>query len=104
MTAAYNLLNSAAALVGTYATLGAVPSSLPPWLAAVAVGGLIGATIGSRYLPDVAIKRLLAVVLLLSRGQAGRNLKLIIRRHTDDTRARGTDPVKSNLVPMIAVR
>lgn len=66
VTAAYNLLNSAAALAGAYATLGSVPPALPFWLIAVGLGGMAGAVAGSRYLPDTAIRRLLAVVLLVS--------------------------------------
>jgi uncharacterized membrane protein YfcA len=66
VTAAYNLLNSAAALIGTYATLGGMPAALPWWLMMVGFGGWVGAIVGSRYLPDIAIKRLLAVVLLVS--------------------------------------
>ncbi len=66
VTAAYNLLNSAAALAGTHATLSVVPDGLPLWLAAVAVGGLIGSFVGSRYLPDRTLRFTLAAVLLLS--------------------------------------
>lgn len=64
VTAAYNLLNSAAALAGAYAVLGSIPSSLPLWLAAVAIGGVIGAVAGSRYLSDSALRYILALVLL----------------------------------------
>jgi uncharacterized protein len=39
VTAAYNLLNSAAALIGAYGILNTVPSALPIWLGAVGVGG-----------------------------------------------------------------
>lgn len=51
-TAVYNLVNSSAALIGAYAAWDHIPSTLPAWLAAVAVGGTIGAYIGSRYLSD----------------------------------------------------
>ncbi len=66
VTAAYNLLNSAAALAGSYATLGRLPPSLPSWLVAVAVGGMIGATLGARHLPERTLRCLLATILLLS--------------------------------------
>jgi uncharacterized membrane protein YfcA len=66
ITAAYNLLNSAAALAGTYAIQGSIPPSLPFWLVAVAMGGVIGAILGSRHLPDRALRYTLAIVLLLS--------------------------------------
>lgn len=72
VTAAYNLLNSTAALAGAYATLGQLPSALPFWLVAVGIGGLIGASVGARYLPERAMRYVLACVLL------GSGLKLIL--------------------------
>lgn len=66
VTAAYNLLNSAAALIGAYSSIGAMPSALPLWLVAVGIGGAIGSFVGSRYLPDNALRRILAVALLVS--------------------------------------
>lgn len=72
VTAAYNLLNSAAALAGAYATLGRLPNALPLWLLAVGIGGVIGASIGARHLPERALRYVLACVLL------GSGLKLIL--------------------------
>jgi uncharacterized protein len=66
VTAAYNLLNSAAALIGAYSILDALPSALPLWLAAVGIGGTAGAFIGSRYLPDNGLRIILAIVLLIA--------------------------------------
>ena len=66
VTAAYNLLNSAAALTGAYGILGALPHALPIWLVAVGVGGTIGAFIGSRYLPESALRYILAAILFVS--------------------------------------
>lgn len=66
VSAAYNLLNSSAAFAGAYSTIHALPPALPLWLAAAGLGGLIGATIGSRYLPDMALRLLLAGVLVLA--------------------------------------
>jgi uncharacterized membrane protein YfcA len=43
VTAAYNLLNSGAALVGAFRILGEAPPALPIWIAVVAVGGMMGA-------------------------------------------------------------
>ena len=65
-TAVYNLMNSAAALIGAFAAWNHVPLSLPVWLAAVAVGGSIGAYIGSRYLSDRWLRGILAFLLLVS--------------------------------------
>jgi uncharacterized membrane protein YfcA len=72
VTAAYNLLNSVAALAGAYATLGRFPSALPLWLVAVGIGGMIGASIGARHLPEREMRYVLACVLL------GSGLKLIL--------------------------
>lgn len=66
VTAAYNLLNSAAAFAGASATLGALPAALPWWLGAAAVGGVIGSTLGSRHLPERVLRGLLAAVLVAS--------------------------------------
>jgi uncharacterized membrane protein YfcA len=66
VTAAYNLLNSAAALAGAYAILGSLPPALPLWLVAVGIGGTIGAIAGSRYLPERALRYMLALVLSIA--------------------------------------
>jgi uncharacterized protein len=65
-TAVYNLMNSAAALLGAYAYWDQIPNALPGWLIAVAVGGSLGAFIGSRYLPELWLRIILAVILLAS--------------------------------------
>lgn len=65
-TAVYNLMNSAAALVGAYAHWNAFPTLLPWWLVAVAVGGSIGAFVGSQYLSDRWLRGILAALLLVS--------------------------------------
>jgi uncharacterized membrane protein YfcA len=65
-TAVYNLMNSAAALIGAHAAWSHVPASLPVWLVAVATGGSVGAYIGSRYLSDRWLRGILAVLLLFS--------------------------------------
>lgn len=65
-TAVYNLINSAAALVGANALWGHMSASLPVWLVAVALGGLVGAFIGSRYLSERFLRGILAFLLLVS--------------------------------------
>lgn len=65
-TAVYNLMNSAAALIGAYAAWDHIPASLPVWLIAVAAGGSVGAYIGSRYLSDRWLRGVLAALLLVS--------------------------------------
>ncbi|MDR3438626.1 sulfite exporter TauE/SafE family protein [Telmatospirillum sp.] len=72
VSAAYNLLNSIAALAGAYATLDRLAAPLPWWLISVGVGGIIGTAVGSRHLPDHVLRHLLAAVLMVS------GLKLIL--------------------------
>lgn len=63
-TAAFNLVNSAAALIGARALWGEIPAALPVWLGAVGLGGLAGAWVGSRRLSERALRAVLAVLLL----------------------------------------
>ncbi|MDZ7926686.1 MAG: TSUP family transporter [Agrobacterium sp.] len=65
-TAVYNLVNSAAALLGAYAYWDQFPTSMPVWLMAVAAGGSIGAFVGSRYVSDRWLRSILSVLLLAS--------------------------------------
>ena len=66
LSAAFILVNSAAGILAASSALVALPSELPLGLAAVAVGGAIGAELGARRLPIEAIRRLLALVLLIA--------------------------------------
>ena len=66
VSAAYNLLNSAAALAGAWTSFTALPSALPWWLAAAGVGGAVGAWLGSRHLPTATLRYLLSAILALS--------------------------------------
>lgn len=70
-TAVYNLVNSAAALIGAYAFWPQISASAPIWMMAVAIGGLAGAVLGSRFLSDKWLRAILALLL------AGSGLKLI---------------------------
>lgn len=65
-TAVFNLMNSGAALIGAFAAWGHIPTALPLWLVAVAVGGAVGAFLGSRYLSDRWLRGILAFLLLVS--------------------------------------
>ncbi len=64
VTAAYNLLNSAAALAGSYASLKTLPSTLPVWMLITGIGAIFGSAIGSRYVPERGLRSILAVLLL----------------------------------------
>lgn len=65
VAAAYNLLNSAAALGGTWVGAGAFPAALPAWLAVAGVGALIGSWLGLRLAPS-ALRHILAAILVIS--------------------------------------
>ncbi len=65
-TAVYNLVVSAAALLGARAAWDNLPDALPLWLLAVAAGGLLGALLGSRFLSDRWLRGILAALLLVS--------------------------------------
>lgn len=66
VSAAFNLLNSATALAGVWATMPALPSGLPIWLIAVGLGGFTGSLLGARHLPPKAMRLLLAALLLVA--------------------------------------
>jgi hypothetical protein len=65
-SAAFILANSIAGLAGNIASVGSLPSALPLWLGAVAVGGAIGSQLGSRRMPAPWIRRALGAVLLVA--------------------------------------
>jgi uncharacterized protein len=69
VSAVFILLNSMAGLAGNWASTQALPAQLPYLLAAVGVGGAIGAHLGSVRVPAAAIKKLLAAVLLVAGGK-----------------------------------
>ena len=66
VTAAFNLLNSAAALAGAWSAMPVMPAALPWWLAAAGLGGALGAWLGSRHLPATTLRSLLSAILMLS--------------------------------------
>jgi len=63
-SAAFNLLNSATALAGVWATMPALPLGVPIWLLSVGLGGFIGSWLGARHLPPKAMRLVLATLLL----------------------------------------
>jgi hypothetical protein len=74
ISAAFVLVNSVAGLCGDAVSVHALPSAAPLWVGAVVVGGLTGSELGTRRLAEVALRRLLAVVLAIA------GLKLIFVR------------------------
>lgn len=63
-SAIFNLLNSAAALAGVWATSPSLPVHLPWWLAAVGIGGLLGSWLGLRHLSPKVLRFILAALLI----------------------------------------
>jgi uncharacterized membrane protein YfcA len=66
VSAAFILVNSIAGLLGNLASVRALPAVLPYLAVAALVGGLVGSELGSRRLPPPAIRRLLALVLVVA--------------------------------------
>jgi len=66
MSSAFILGNSVSGLAGNVASVQALPAALPLWLGAVAIGGAIGAELGSRRLGTVGLRRALAAVLVVA--------------------------------------
>lgn len=68
-TAAFILVNSIAGLVGLLTRHPVLPEALPYWVAAVIVGGMIGATLGAKRLGNRAMRRALSAVLVIAGGK-----------------------------------
>ncbi len=66
VSAAFILVNSLSGLAGVMTKNPALPTTLPYWVLAAVVGGYIGAEYGSKRLAVPAIRRALAVVLLIA--------------------------------------
>jgi uncharacterized membrane protein YfcA len=66
MSAAINLSNSAAGLLGHLSSVMALPSAIPLWAAAAMIGGWVGAEYGSRRFSHLTLQRVLAVVLTIA--------------------------------------
>lgn len=66
IAAPFILVNSIAGLAGHFSSVAQLPSNILFWGVAVVLGGLIGATYGSRRAPAPVLRRLLAVVLVVA--------------------------------------
>lgn len=66
VSAVFILVNSVSGLLGQTASFAALPGVLPLWLVVAAVGGWIGAEMGSRRLGGDQVRRALAVVMAIA--------------------------------------
>jgi len=66
ISANFNLLNSAAALAGAWATLPGLPPQLPLWLLAAALGGLLGSWLALSRLSPANLRIVLFLVLVVA--------------------------------------
>jgi uncharacterized membrane protein YfcA len=65
LSALFNLLNSAAALAGLWSTSLVFSPELPSWLAAVAIGAILGSWLGVKHLPSGTLRYILSALLLV---------------------------------------
>jgi uncharacterized protein len=65
LSAIFNLLNSAAALAGLWGTSLVLPPQLPSWLVAVAIGAIVGSSMGVKHLPPGVLRYILSALLLI---------------------------------------
>jgi uncharacterized protein len=66
VAAPFILVNSIAGLLGHFTSLAQIPSNIPVWAIAVAVGGWIGASYGSARAPAAVLRQLLSLVLVVA--------------------------------------
>jgi uncharacterized protein len=66
LSGAFILANSVSGLVGVATGGATLPSALPLWIGAVAIGGLIGSWVGAQRFSILGLRRVLAFVLVLA--------------------------------------
>jgi uncharacterized membrane protein YfcA len=66
VSAAFILANSVSGLAGNWTAVNGLPWALPLWMISAAIGGALGATLGSRWLATATLRRLLAAVLAIA--------------------------------------
>lgn len=66
VSAAFIFVNSASGLLGHVSAVNAIPSSIAFFAVAAVIGGLLGSWMGSRYLSQINLRRLLSVVLVVA--------------------------------------
>lgn len=66
ISVAFVWINSLLGLAGLLSVGATIPSAFPIWVAAVAAGALLGTQLGLRVLPIAALRRVLAIVLVIA--------------------------------------
>jgi uncharacterized membrane protein YfcA len=66
VAAPFILVNSIAGLLGHFSSVAELPPNIPIWGVAVVLGGLIGATYGSKRAPAPVLRQLLSLVLIVA--------------------------------------
>lgn len=66
ISALFILVNSISGLLGNYAQVLQIPSTVYFWIAAAVIGGIIGSTLGSFKFNSLTLRRVLAVGLLIA--------------------------------------
>jgi len=66
LSGAFILINSLAGLAGIVGSAQILPAPLPIWVAAVAVGGLIGSYLGTQHFTVLSLRRVLAIVMVIA--------------------------------------
>jgi uncharacterized protein len=65
-SALFIFLNSAAGLAGNYAQASMLPQNAWLWIAAAAMGGLVGSMLGAKKFDSITLRRILAAVLIFA--------------------------------------
>lgn len=66
VSSAFILANSVSGLAGNWTAVKELPPALPLWIVAAALGGTLGAHLGSGWLATATLRRLLAAVLVIA--------------------------------------
>lgn len=66
VSALFILVNSISGLLGNYAQVSQLSSGVFVWIIAAVIGGIIGATLGSKRFNSLTLRRILAIVLLFA--------------------------------------